>query len=190
MRWHLRGPDTGRVGERSFAAQRDPHGRRSRSPRAACAIRWCSRRCASVPRERFLPGAMRATSPMTTRPVPIAGEQTISQPYIVASMIEALAAEGRRARARDRRRLRLRRRGARPGSPARSITVERHRRRSPTAPRAALAALGLRNVEVLHGDGSLGWPEHAPLRRDRGRGRRSAGAGFAESAARRSAAGW
>src|SRR5205823_8967074 len=40
-------------------------------------------------------------------------------------------------------------------------TVERHEALAQLA-RRRLRALGYDNVAVLHGDGSLGWPEHAP----------------------------
>ena len=40
-------------------------------------------------------------------------------------------------------------------------TVERHAALVDLA-RRRLRALGYGNIEVLHGDGSLGWPEHAP----------------------------
>ena len=40
-------------------------------------------------------------------------------------------------------------------------TVERHEILVETA-RTRLAELGYRNIKILHGDGSLGWPEHAP----------------------------
>jgi erythromycin esterase-like protein/protein-L-isoaspartate O-methyltransferase len=41
------------------------------------------------------------------------------------------------------------------------FTVERHESLASEA-RARLERLGYRNVHVLHGDGTLGWPEHAP----------------------------
>ena len=43
----------------------------------------------NVPRELFLPTALREFA-YEDSPLPIAGEQTISQPYIVAFMAEAL----------------------------------------------------------------------------------------------------
>ena len=47
----------------------------------------------SVPREKFLPEDMREFAYEDT-PLPIEANQTISQPYIVAFMIEGLALEG------------------------------------------------------------------------------------------------
>jgi protein-L-isoaspartate O-methyltransferase len=64
-----------------------------------------------VPRELFLPEKLREFAYDDT-PLPIAGEQTISQPYIVAFMAEALMLKGRRKGARDRSRIWLRRRRA------------------------------------------------------------------------------
>src|SRR5450631_1705428 len=46
-----------------------------------------------VPRELFLPGKLREFA-YEDSPLPIAGEQTISQPYIVGFMAEALLLEG------------------------------------------------------------------------------------------------
>jgi protein-L-isoaspartate(D-aspartate) O-methyltransferase len=45
---------------------------------------------------------------------------------------------------------------------AQVYTVERHAELAAHA-RAALRAEGYDNVEVRHGDGTLGWPEHAPF---------------------------
>jgi protein-L-isoaspartate(D-aspartate) O-methyltransferase len=94
------------------------------------------------------------------RPLPIAAGQTISQPYIVALMAEALEIEpGDRV-------LEI---GTGSGYAAavlaeladRVYTVERHAELARTA-QARLAALGYDNIEVLCGDGTRGWPEHAP----------------------------
>ena len=46
-----------------------------------------------VPREKFLPEELREFAYLDT-PLPIAADQTISQPYIVAFMIEALSLQG------------------------------------------------------------------------------------------------
>ena len=59
----------------------------------ACARRWCCRRCGSVPREAFLPEELREFA-YDDSPLPIAEGQTISQPYIVAMMTEALELQG------------------------------------------------------------------------------------------------
>ena len=112
-----------------------------------------------VPRELFLPKNLREFAYEDT-PLPIAGEQTISQPYIVAFMTEALMLKG------GEKVLEI---GAGSGYAAAVLseiaanvyTVERL---GPLAEKAAatLAELGYDNVHVLHGDGTRGWPEHAP----------------------------
>jgi len=113
----------------------------------------------SVPRERFLPAPLREFA-YDDAPLPIEEGQTISQPYIVAFMTEALALGG------GEKVLEI---GAGSGYAAAVLseiaadvyTVERH---GPLAEKAAatLADLGYHNVHVLHGDGTKGWPEHAP----------------------------
>jgi protein-L-isoaspartate(D-aspartate) O-methyltransferase len=112
-----------------------------------------------VPRELFLPKNLREFA-YEDSPLPIAGEQTISQPYIVAFMAEALMLKG------GEKVLEI---GAGSGYAAAVLseivanvyTVERL---GPLAENAAalLAELGYDNVHVLHGDGTKGWPEHAP----------------------------
>jgi protein-L-isoaspartate(D-aspartate) O-methyltransferase len=113
----------------------------------------------SVPRERFLPAHLREFA-YDDAPLPIEEGQTISQPYIVAFMTEASALSG------GEKVLEI---GAGSGYAAAVLseiaadvyTVERH---GPLAEKAAatLADLGYHNVHVLHGDGTKGWPEHAP----------------------------
>jgi protein-L-isoaspartate(D-aspartate) O-methyltransferase len=115
---------------------------------------------AKVPREAFLPAAL-AEFAYEDRPLPIAAGQTISQPYIVALMTEAL---GLRA---DEEVLEI---GTGSGYAAavlshvarRVYTVERHALLADSA-RDRLAALGYDNVEVSCGDGSLGWSARAPF---------------------------
>ena len=112
-----------------------------------------------VPRELFLPKNLREFA-YEDSPLPIAGEQTISQPYIVAYMAEALMLKG------DEKVLEI---GAGSGYAAAVLseiadevfTVERL---GPLADKASatLAELGYDNVHVLHGDGTKGWLEHAP----------------------------
>ena len=113
----------------------------------------------SVPRESFLPAQLREFA-YEDAPLPIEEGQTISQPYIVAFMTEALALRG------GEKVLEI---GAGSGYAAAVLseiaadvyTVERH---GPLAEKAAatLADLGYDNVHVLHGDGTRGWPAHAP----------------------------
>lgn len=114
----------------------------------------------AVPRERFLPPE-RAAYAYDDSPLPIAGGQTISQPYIVACMIEALALEG------GEKVLEI---GTGSGYAAAVLaecgcevyTIERIGSLAQQA-RAVLAELGYENVRVQHGDGSVGWPEEAPF---------------------------
>ncbi len=113
----------------------------------------------AVPREAFLPPSLHEFAYDDT-PLPIAEGQTISQPFIVAIMTEALNLKG------GERVLEI---GTGSGYAAAVLaeiagevyTIERH---GPLAERAAhlLADLGYRNVHVMHSDGTLGWPEHAP----------------------------
>jgi protein-L-isoaspartate(D-aspartate) O-methyltransferase len=112
-----------------------------------------------VPREAFLPDSLKEFA-YEDSPLPIEAEQTISQPYIVAYMIEALGLEG------GENVLEI---GAGSGYAAAVLsriagevyTVERVAELAEKAA-ARLAGLGYRNVHVLHGDGTRGWPEHAP----------------------------
>ena len=113
----------------------------------------------TVPREAFLPERLREFA-YEDSPLPIEEGQTISQPYIVAFMTEALALRG------GEKVLEI---GAGSGYAAAVLseiaadvyTVERH---GPLAEKAAatLADLGYHNVHVLHGDGTRGWAAHAP----------------------------
>ena len=112
-----------------------------------------------VKRESFIPAEL-AEFAYEDSPLPIAVGQTISQPYIVALMAEALRLEpGDRV-------LEI---GTGSGYAAavlaevaaRVYTIERHAELANTA-RARLAELGYRNIDVRCGDGTLGWAEHAP----------------------------
>ncbi len=113
-----------------------------------------------VPREEFVPPNL-AEFAYRDSPLPIGDGQTISQPYIVAVTMEALALRG------DERVLEV---GTGSGYAAAVLsrlardvfTIERHESLANQA-RARLAKLGFDNVEVLHGDGTLGWPERAPF---------------------------
>ncbi len=113
----------------------------------------------AVAREVFVPESLQEFA-YDDAPLPIDQGQTISQPYIVALMIEALQLKG------GEKVLEI---GTGSGYAAAVLsriakqvhTVERH---GTLASKAAgvLTAAGYRNVQVLHGDGTLGWPEHAP----------------------------
>ena len=115
---------------------------------------------ANVPREVFVPQSCRRLA-YSDGPLPIGMGQTISQPYMVAWMAEALElAPGDRV-------LEV---GTGSGYSAAVLgrlggavyTVERHASLAHGA-RTVLESLGYENVHVRHGDGSLGWPEHAPF---------------------------
>jgi protein-L-isoaspartate(D-aspartate) O-methyltransferase len=115
-----------------------------------------------VPRHLFVPEARRAEA-YRDSPQPIGYEQTISQPYIVAFMTQALDVNP------DHRVLEI---GTGSGYQAAVLstlakevyTIEIV---SPLAERArrTLSDLGYRNIEVRTGNGYLGWPEHAPYDR-------------------------
>jgi protein-L-isoaspartate(D-aspartate) O-methyltransferase len=113
----------------------------------------------TVPREAFVPAEL-AEFAYRDAPLPIGEDQTISQPYIVALTTEALGLKG------GERVLEI---GTGSGYAAAVLsraagqvfTVER-REALAGAARERLRRLGYTNVEVLHGDGTLGWPEHAP----------------------------
>lgn len=113
-----------------------------------------------VPREEFVPAELRAET-YEDHPLPIGYGQTISQPYIVAFMTEQL-----RPRAGDR----VLEIGTGSGYQAAILaelvkevfSVEIVEPLAQTA-EATLARLGFRNVHVKAGDGSHGWPEHAPF---------------------------
>ena len=116
----------------------------------------------AVPRHLFVPEALRADA-YGDFPLPIGLDQTISQPYIVAFMTEALALEpGHRV-------LEI---GTGSGYQAAVLSllakeVYTIEILAPLAERAraTLGGLGYRNVEVRTGNGYLGWPEHAPYDR-------------------------
>jgi len=113
-----------------------------------------------TPRERFVPPP-RISEAYEDHPVPIGHGQTVSQPYIVALMIQQLAPQP------GHRILDV---GA--GSGYQSALLARlagHvyglERIDALTRRAAetLEALGLTNVTLRTGDGTLGWPEEAPF---------------------------
>jgi protein-L-isoaspartate(D-aspartate) O-methyltransferase len=112
-----------------------------------------------VPRERFVAGDVRHLA-YEDCALPIAEGQTISQPYMVAAMCEALRLRGPETVLEI---------GTGSGYAAavlsrlvrRVVSIERH---PALAERAAvlLRELGYTNVEVYLGDGSRGWPIAAP----------------------------
>ena len=114
----------------------------------------------SVPRELFVPDHL-ASSAHDDRALPIEEGQTISQPYIVALMIDA-AGIGPNDRVLEV--------GAGSGYAAAVLgqlagevfTIERHPALADLA-RTRLERLGADNVTVITGDGSEGLPAHAPF---------------------------
>jgi protein-L-isoaspartate(D-aspartate) O-methyltransferase len=112
-----------------------------------------------VPRELFVPADL-AFRAYEDAALPLAAGQTISQPYMVARIAEALGLRG------SERVLDV---GTGSGYQAavlaeladRVFTIERIPELAEQA-RANLAAAGYEQVEVVVGDGTLGLPEHAP----------------------------
>jgi protein-L-isoaspartate(D-aspartate) O-methyltransferase len=113
----------------------------------------------AVPRHHFVPGSL-GFAAHDDAPLPVGHGQTISQPYMVAVMTEALL---------PRRHDRVLEIGTGSGYQAailahlvrQVVTIERIGALADGA-RCRLEELGLRNVEIHVGDGSLGWPDGAP----------------------------
>jgi len=124
-----------------------------RDPRVLDAMR-------KVPRHQFVPEPARASA-YEDHPLPIGQNQTISQPYIVGYMTEALELEpGEKV-------LEI---GTGSGYQAAVLaelvkevySIEIFPELASEAERN-LRAAGYGNVQVRHGDGYAGWPEHAPF---------------------------
>jgi protein-L-isoaspartate(D-aspartate) O-methyltransferase len=113
-----------------------------------------------VPRHEFVPESLRDQA-YEDHPLPIGAGQTISQPYIVAVMLEYLALEST-----DRVLEVGTGSGYVTGLVARMCaevySVERHSELAAAA-EATLARLGYSNVKLRLGDGGQGWPEYAPF---------------------------
>ena len=113
-----------------------------------------------IPRELFLPPRERARA-YDDGAVRIGEGQTMSQPWIVASMTQLLELDG------DERVLEVGT-GSGYGAAVLSrcskevVTIERHPSLADRA-RSVLAELGYDNVEVRVGDGTRGVPERAPF---------------------------
>lgn len=113
-----------------------------------------------VKRHLFVPERLQSLA-YTDQPLPIGEDQTISQPYIVALMTELLNLQG------DEKVLEI---GTGSGYQAAILgelasevyTIEIV---NPLAKRAdsLLTAMDYQNVTVKHGDGYIGWEEHAPF---------------------------
>ena len=113
----------------------------------------------TVPRHAFV-GAELAAAAYGDHPLPIEAGQTISQPYIVALMIQAAGIAAGDAVLEV---------GAGSGYAAAVISriarqvigIERQHELAETA-RERLRRLGYGNVEIVEGDGTMGWPAAAP----------------------------
>lgn len=115
-----------------------------------------------TPRDLFVPEGFQDQA-FENRPLPIDCGQTISQPYVVGAMTQALKLDDR---------CKVLEIGTGSGYQAavlarlarRVYTVERYRTLAKEA-EARFAALGLSNIVQRIGDGSKGWPEQAPFDR-------------------------
>ena len=124
-----------------------------RSPEVLDAMR-------AVPREAFVPEHLRKLAYQDS-PLPIGAGQTISQPHVVALMIEALDLKG------GEKVLEI---GGGSGYAAAVLgqiagsvySIERIEELANTA-KATLEALGCDNVQMRHGDGTRGCPDQAPF---------------------------
>jgi protein-L-isoaspartate(D-aspartate) O-methyltransferase len=144
-------PDYRRARDRMVDTQITRRG--VRDARVLAAIR-------QVPREEFVDPGFEEFA-YDDGPLPIGANQTISQPYMVALMIEAAklkpedrvlevgAGSGYAAAVMSR-------------IAARIYTIARHAELVDAA-RRRLQRLGFKNVELRVGDGTRGWPEAAPF---------------------------
>ena len=173
MRWHLGvalmitsgGCDSEPARSVSQAGEPAQAAARARMVQAQIAARGVTdgrvlQAMARVPRHRFVPEAARGQA-YEDWPLPIGHGQTISQPYIVAFMTEALG-----PKPTDR----VLEVGTGSGYQAAVLSglvaeVYSIEIVGPLARRAEanLKELGYRNVKVRAGDGYLGWPEAAPF---------------------------
>ncbi len=141
--------------QRAVMVELQLRGRGIRDERLLAAMR-------KVPRERFVGHEFQAKA-YADGPLPIGQGQTISQPLMVATMIEALQLQS------SDRVLEV---GTGTGFEAAVLgelafqvwTVERHGELANRAEQL-LRELGYRNVFVVRGDGSLGLPQEAPFQK-------------------------
>lgn len=116
----------------------------------------------ALERHKFIPAPLRASA-YADFPVPIAEGQTISQPYIVALMTQLLALSGQE---------RILEIGTGSGFQAAVLSmlakevfsIERFEGLARDA-QNIFKELGVTNVAIKVGDGTLGWPEYAPFDR-------------------------
>jgi protein-L-isoaspartate(D-aspartate) O-methyltransferase len=117
-----------------------------------------------VPRHRFVDGAL-AEHAHDDSPLPIGEHQTISQPFMVALMSEALELHGEAPRVLEIGTGSGYQAAVLAAMGARVLTIERIPALAARA-RTVLADLGLdARVRVIEGDGTLGWPDEAPYDR-------------------------
>jgi protein-L-isoaspartate(D-aspartate) O-methyltransferase len=113
-----------------------------------------------VPRERFVPAGLRGLA-YADEALPIGAGQTVSQPYIVAFICQALALSG------GERVLDVGTGSGYQAAVLAELAAEVHTiERIPAlahGARAALDAAGYQRVRVHVADGTLGLPEHAPF---------------------------
>jgi len=148
-------------GQRDWAAERHrmvAEQLRARSVRDERVLRAMER----VERHLFVPEDIRADA-YADHPLPIGHGQTISQPYIVGFMTEALDVQP------EHRVLEIGTgsgyQAAILGELAREVyTIEIVEPLAKSA-RATLSSLGYKNVHVRGGNGYAGWPEEAPFDR-------------------------
>jgi protein-L-isoaspartate(D-aspartate) O-methyltransferase len=144
---------TGAQKARADMVERQIAGRGVHDPRVLDAMR-------AVPREAFVPAKLAAFA-YEDLPLPIGAGQTISQPYIVALMIEAA-----RVKPQDH----VLEIGVGSGYAAavvsriarRVFAIDRHAELAELA-RDRMARLGYDNVVIRTGDGTEGWAENAPF---------------------------
>jgi protein-L-isoaspartate(D-aspartate) O-methyltransferase len=113
-----------------------------------------------VPRHEFVPKEFRAQA-YADHPIPIDQGQTISQPFIVAVMLEHLRLQSQDAVLEI---------GTGSGYltallaelAGKVLSIERHAPLANSA-RELLARFAYRNIEIVVGDGSQGLPDHAPF---------------------------
>ncbi len=138
--------------DRRRMLERDLRARGIRDERVLAAM-------AAVPRELFVPPGLRAEA-YADHALPIGHGQTISQPYIVALMVESLALRGQETVLEV---------GLGSGYASavlshlagRVVGIERLPELAELA-RVRLATLGHAHLEVVVGDGFTGWPAAAP----------------------------
>ena len=144
---------TGRSGERERMVDTQIEARGIRDPRVLEAMR-------TVPRHRFVPPALQDQA-YADAPLPIGSSQTISQPYIVAYMTEALRLPPAATVLEI---------GTGSGYQAAVLAeVAREVYSIEIVPELAersaqvLAELGYDNIHLRTGDGYRGWPDAAPF---------------------------